>query len=688
MLKDLENLKPIYQSFDDDFDGDFMIPCYKESISLERGSGFFSLKSLILSFDGLLKFIKNGGNIHLVCNPKLSVEDISLIDASLSLENALSLKLIQVIENDDVSKDDLDKLDVICNLISLHRLEIKVAYMPGGIYHEKTGIFTDTAGNRIYFCGSNNATVQANLYNYESFHVTLSWYDNLNEISIAKDHFDKLWNNKIPQLKVLDFPDAVKNKLFKDYKRSDSLEEAIRKYISSHSDKSNNKKKLYDFQERAINQFMDRNGCSFYEMATGTGKTYTAIKTIRKLEESLKGKLYTIILVPQIDLQAQWLESLNEEGYNNVYLMGGTSGNTEMAISDSIISYYNGDENVVCIAIFDTFFDKVYKRCQNIRELFVIVDEAHNLNSQQVQKLPSNSKYRLGLSATIERHSQIETQLILDYFLKDGLHPFYYGIEEAIKNKFLSHYEYHPIYVNLTQDEFSLYKSKTKAIALEMSKKEKDRDLENLNKLRRDRSLIVKKANNKLLKLQEMMAQDYDFVNSVVYCGQGKIEEESIIEKVTKVLDDSGLDVSTFTSKTENRPGVLYAFETGYYDTLVAIKCFDEGVDVPKLDKIYIMASDTSKRQTVQRRGRVLRKCAETNKTIAYIYDMIALPPSFIPATEIGTHSLIINEFRRVLEYNRLANNKKENENNFHLIFDDYNITTEDLDNYGEEELD
>jgi len=685
MLKDIETLKPTYRSFADDFDNDFLSPCYRESIKLDRGSGYFSLKSLLLSFDGLLKFIKNGGVIRLICNPELSIEDIALIDASINLKDTVISKLLKQIDIDniDITEHQIDKLDVICNLISTERLTIKIAYMPGGIYHEKVGVFTDYNGDKVYFCGSNNATVQANIHNYESFHVTFSWFDQMGEIRDAESNFEKLWNNEIPQLEVIDFPEAVRNKMFDNYKRSDTLENAIQKCIRSSSNLKS-KKQLYDFQEAAIRQFFDRGGHSFYEMATGTGKTFTSIKTIEKLQDEEVDNLYTMILVPQIDLQKQWLDALQNEGFDNVYLMGGISGNTDAAISDSVISFFNGKKNVTCISVYDTFFDKVYRRCSNITNMFIVVDEAHNLNPQQLKKIPP-SKYKLGLSATIQRHSKVETQQILDYFLLEGETPFYYGIEDAIEHKFLSQYEYYPIYVNLTQDEFDSYKAKTKAIASEMAKKEKERDLENLERLRRERSLIVKKASNKLLKLQEMTLCDYDFVNSVVYCGQGKVEEESIIDKVVKILNDTGLDISTFTSKTQNRPDVLYAFETGYYDTLVAIRCFDEGVDVPKLDKIYIMASDTSLRQTVQRRGRVLRKCAETNKTIAFIYDMIAIPPDYVSPSEMGARSLVVNEFRRVLEYNRLANNKEYNDNQFRAIFNQYDITEEDFNDDEEE---
>jgi superfamily II DNA or RNA helicase len=270
----------------------------------------------------------------------------------------------------------------------------------------------------------------------------------------------------------------------------------------------------------------------------------------------------------------------------------------------------------------------------------------------------------------------------LDFFANGDTKnkPFYYGLEDAIENNFLSHYNYYPIKVRLEEDEFERYQRKTLLIATEMGKKESDRDYDLLNKTRTERSLIIKKATNKLDKLREMTIDNYDFVNSVVYCGQGKDHEEPIIDSVTKILYEADLSVHTFTSKTEDRPRVLEEFERGYFDTLVAIKCFDEGVDVPKLDKIYIMASDTALRQTVQRRGRVLRKCKESGKTVGFIYDMVAFPPRGY-YTEMGAKSLVVNELRRVQEYMRLADNKAEGNEFLAKAYEMYSITESDFSN-------
>lgn len=669
--------KKLYRTYKDNIERDFYVPSFSESIILDRAAGYFSLNSLALSIDGLIRFIQNNGHMRLMCSPDLSQADAELIDLCVSLDNErVTRSMIETVTNTQLSDEEAYQMDIICNMITERRLEIKIAYMPLGIYHEKFGIFKDEAGNTVYFNGSMNETKRALKYNHESIVVESSWKVSPEEslCSSEEENFQCLWDGQDDDIVTMDFPEAVKENILNIYKRSDSLRDAINNYICH---KSSGKKSLYPYQEQAIKEFCQNGYRHFYEMATGTGKTYTSVKTIQRLALECEEKLFIVICVPQIDLQVQWAKALNDEGYNDLYLFGGNGNPYDINISKALIAYNTEDENVICVAVYDTFFAKMYSRIRNIDNMFLIVDEAHNLTPGNLKTLSGlDPQYRLGLSATIQRHCEDESNAIVEFFTPGK--TFYYGIEDAIENNFLSHYEYYPIFVRLTEDENEKFNYKTKLLAQELNKKEPDEDV--ITKLRRDRSLILKQASEKINKLDEMAHGDYNFVNSVVYCGQGTDDEgESIIDSVTKILSRNKLVVSQFTSKTQDRKRVLYEFENGYFDTLAAIRCFDEGVDVPKLDKIYIMASDSALRQTVQRRGRVLRKCKESGKTIAYIYDMVVLP-----ATAMGTYncsSLLNIELLRAREYNRLANNKDANENIFKNIENEYHITiNEDID--------
>jgi superfamily II DNA or RNA helicase len=674
--------KPIYRTHKDSIDKDFYIPCFTESVELYRAVGFFSLHSLTLSIDGLIHFVEKHGKINLICNPDLSMTDVKIIDACINIdENTVIESLLRSILGCQITDKEIRKLDVICNMIAERKLEIKVAYQPLGIFHEKFGIFVDENKNMIYFNGSLNETTSAFLLNQESITVNCSW-KNEEVCQFIKDelhYFNNLWEGREESVVIIDFPEAAKNQLLKCYKKSESLEEAINAYIIFRN--GGKKKELYPYQEKAINEFCDNGYQHFYEMATGTGKTFTSVKTIKRLKKERKEKKFVVVCVPQIDLQVQWEAALREEGYDKIYLFGGSGSSFEKTLAEAKIDYYTDEDDVICVAVYDTFFSKMYSELHKITPLFIIVDEAHNLTKGNLSALVKlNPQFKLGLSATIQRFSESESEEIVRFFTTGD--TFYYGIEDAIDNDFLSKYEYHPIFVRLTEEENERFQLKSKLLAQELNKKEPDSEV--IDKLRRERSLILKQASGKIEKLRELAEEGYNFVNSVVYCGQGKDDEgELIIDSVTRTLYDNGLVVSQFTSRTLNRKRVLYEFEQGYFDTLVAIKCFDEGVDVPKLDKIYIMASDSALRQTVQRRGRVLRKCKESGKTIAYIYDMVVLPA--VEAGTYGSDGLLKIELARAKEYNRLALNMDANEMKFSDIEKTYHIIINEPQEYESE---
>lgn len=667
--------KTIYRNLFDDFNKEFLIPSYRESTNALRASGFFTLESLIISSEGLLEFIKNKGKLKIICSPVLSSEDIENIKNGQSIsESEVIRSLLDVIDSSN-NFDELSslKLNLFCNLIASNIIELKIAFTPNGLYHEKFGLFLDDNGDGVYFNGSSNSTKSGMINNTESFLTYTSWDGHGSLIEQEKDYFDKLWNDSLEKVKTLSFPDVVKNRLFEKYKTTQTTDEAVFNLVRKLSGKK--VKTLWEFQEKAIDEFVTNGYAHFYEMATGTGKTFTTIRTIKKVAQ-LEKKVFAVILVPQIDLQNQWILSLKDDGIEQVFPIGGIALKNEQEFSEAIIQYNLYGDIVVCVAVYDTFFDKYYSRISTIENLFIIVDEAHNLTPNYFNKLPTSPTFKLGLSATIERWSKEETNNIKNYFT-NGKSTFYYGIQDAIDAKFLAPYEYYPIFVNLDDDDFAKFKIKTKQLAQRINSEDKDE--EEIQRIRTERSLIIKKASCKLKKLNEMVDDSvYDFKNSVVYCGMGKENEESIIDNVTKILSrNDKYVVSQYTSKTENRIQVLYEFENGYFDTLVAIKCFDEGVDVPKLDKIYILASDASKRQTVQRRGRVLRQCKETNKEIAYIYDIVVLPPVG-EYDGTGISALLSTEFIRVAEYASLCSNKLVNKT-INNTLKTYNYTLEEL---------
>lgn len=684
-LSDLK-LKKIYRTKQDNVTDDFLIPALKESYTYDRGSGFFTLDSLANIADGLIPFIQHGGVVRVVTSVQLSDADVAIINNGLQLQQTTVIeKIHQKIEEDIENEDTLMKLDFITNLIAAGILTIKIAYLPDGIYHEKIGVMTDKDGGKLYFSGSNNATVSGLNKNWETIMLLTSWWGDEEEIKEQQAYFDHLWANDLEGLEVMPFPEAEQKNLIRKYKVSSDVRAAIQR-LQNKSKKRTKKKDLYDYQKIAVRQFLDNDGNHFYEMATGTGKTFTAIKSIIALHEQ-KEQLSAVVIVPQIDLQAQWAAAFEEEGIKPLLLGGYANANeTKYNFGAFIINSLSDNKLNVVIATYDTFFAKFIKQCAPIgKQAVFVVDEAHNLSPNQIRQLPNSFVYRLGLSATPERYSQQESDKIVNYFTRGKIETYKYTIDEAIENGFLSHYMYTPVFVNISDSDFISYQNYTKQVIVALNQEPVDEVL--VKDILTKRSSVIKKSNSKLEKLEDMVrsqnGKKYNFKNSVVYCGHGKDYETegSIIDSVTRILALEGhYSVSQFTSHTADRARVLREFEDENYDVLVAIKCFDEGVDVPKLDKIYIMASDALSRQTIQRRGRVLRTCTEMGKRIAYIYDFVALPP--ISVTDgIGVSNLVVNEMKRAKEYARLADNKDDIMEEMISIMKMYGVNEEDLEN-------
>lgn len=693
-LKDIK-VKIHYKSEEDDIVGSLIIPTLKEASIYNRGVGYFTIDAILNYAEGLIGLLDNGGEMNLIASPMLKESDVEVIKKGYEITESIVVeRLIEQLKTFD-SLIDKAKLDIISNLIAINKINIKIAFCPKGIYHEKIGTIEDIHGDYLAIDGSLNETYSAMYRNIESVSVFKSWIDGVNEYAVEiRDTFYGVWNNTRNNITVISFPDAVKQSFIEKYKTSKDIEIAIENYLrlkgeyvtTSTDDILRKNKSLYDYQEKAICEFVENGYRHFFEMATGTGKTFTAVSALKRLFNDL-GKVFVVILVPQIDLQVQWLNELNEAGIENIYGIGGNidSSNWEYDFDSSLIDFNAEDKPVIYVAIYDSFFSKLVNKISKIRKIAIVIDEAHNLSNNQINKLPVNASYRLGLSATPEKHNIEETERIIRYFIDNGKSTFKFTIEEAIERGFLSKYKYYPLFLELNDEEFVNYVNISKKIAILQNQEPKDYD--SINKAMNERSLIVKKAENKISKLLELINDGYNFKNSVIYCGQGKLgdKDERMIDLVTRVMNENGkYCISTFTSETPDRKAVIDEFRRGFFDVLIAIRCFDEGVDVPQLDKIYIMSSDSLLRQTIQRRGRVLRKCKESGKTIAYIYDMVVLPPSGLEKM-VSARALVRNEFIRVKEYLRLAINKEDFEKEIHDIEILYSIDEEDY--YGNKEL-
>lgn len=253
---------------------------------------------------------------------------------------------------------------------------------------------------------------------------------------------------------------------------------------------------------------------------------------------------------------------------------------------------------------------------------------------------------RLGLSATPDRWwDEYGTERLRQYF---GDTIFEYDLEEAISNNHLVEYKYNPIIADLSEDEQDYYNYLTKKLSFLLNLKNPDqKEILKINIRRSD--VISKACHKKKLLYDKLKESNLDEINhTLIYCGRGEINE------VTKELSEIGLRVHRFnhTLSRSERERILRSFENGDIQVLVAIKCLDEGVDVPNIRKAYFISSTSNPREFIQRRGRILRK--SPGKTIAEIYDFIVLPQTHDKDLFI---SIAEKELPRFAEFSRYAIN-------------------------------
>lgn len=693
MLRDID-FKRSYRSNVDCMINDFYLPIFENAITYKRAVGYFTISSLINTAQGLSKFIKSGGTIKIVASPKLDSEDIKTISLGYRMkEDVIVDSMIREISNLESEQDKM-KLNYIATLIADNRLEIKIAVMEDyGAYHEKFGIVEDINGDKIVFTGSMNETNFGQRSNFESFVLFKSWEssESLEYVDEYEENFVKLWENKTNKLEVLNFPQAVKNKILEYRNDVISFEEKLENTDSDQQLMDTEYPEMpswfnpRNYQIEAITNWRNNDFKGLLTMATGTGKTLTGLYGVTELWKSLH-KLVTIIVCPYQHLVEQWAEDVRE--FNIFPLLCYSKYNwREMLYRKINMINFGTIDNFTVLITNDTFSKK---ETQDLiskinAPILLIVDEAHNAGTESMKNsLDNKYLYRLGLSATPSRFRDEEnTNFIFDFF---GGEVFSFDLERAISEGFLTKYYYFPIKIYLTEEEQAEYDELTHKIAKNLrdvnGKKVPNEYAEMLLIMR---SKIIAGASNKLVKLREIMKNYRNKNNILVYCGSSKTlddgfdEKERQIEKVCKILgNELDMSISKFTSEEspEDRKEIIDMFSDGQtLQAIVAIKCLDEGVNIPAIQHAFILASSTNPKEFIQRRGRVLR--TYKGKDFAYIYDFITLPYTTESDEEKNGVGLVKTELLRVEEFVSLAENKEDGQQFIAELREAYNVESE-----------
>ncbi|MDJ0725341.1 MAG: DNA phosphorothioation system restriction enzyme [Prochloraceae cyanobacterium] len=438
---------------------------------------------------------------------------------------------------------------------------------------------------------------------------------------------------------------------------------------------------LRNYQAQAVISWFKNKGRGTLKMATGSGKTITALAIATELYQKI-GLKAIIVICPYRHLVAQWSQECQKfnleaiAAFESVY-------NWQSQLSDRLYSLISGDRSFVTVITTNSTF--ITPGFQSQIKYFpdktlIIGDEAHNLGSARlIESLPRQIGLRLALSATPERYYDDDgTDFIFDYF-GPILEPDF-SLADAINAKALVPYLYYPILVEFTPSESFAYAKLTKKIGWALNNRDRNVGANTaVTSLLVQRSRLIAGAKNKLHALRQLMSDRLDTTHTLFYCGDARVEYDSSyvrqIDAVTRILGiELGYRINTYTAETPllEREILQNQFETGQLQGLVSIRCLDEGVDIPAIKNAVILASTGNPRQFIQRRGRILRP--HPGKDRATLFDAIVLPPELDRNTWEVERNLLRKELKRFIEFADLAENAAEAKNILLSLQDRYSL--------------
>jgi superfamily II DNA or RNA helicase len=625
----IRGLSSHYRSGASSLGKDFFAPCLRYCTLYRRAVGYFSSKALIAWLEALPRFVTEAVAIHLLISPELSDEDRKALERAMDEEERHKLRQIaadrlvrEIVEGSPVPDDTQVRLRLFAWMVANNHLILRFAFPEHieqpGIFHEKIGIFQFPWGDRVAFTGSANETEHGYQRNYESIDVYRSWIPADEErVRIKLEQFEEAWTARAVGLKVLPLspesaalirskaPDEKPSRIPENGFNSSAGREKLASYEKAQSDRR------WRHQDEAVAEFLEvKHGV--LEMATGTGKTRTAIKALTALDE--QGQIDGIIISTDgTDLLDQWRTEIEPwaikrpkpyrvlRHYAQHHELGEFALNPNRAIivvsREQLASLFNRLES-------------------DIKERLIIIhDEVHGLGSPSLQaELAGQHQtfgYRLGLSATPEReYDQEGTKFIFDEI---GDVFFQFGLKEAIERGILCEFDYIPLTYPLTNnDRYRLRQVYAKRAA----RQQEGRPLTE-RELWTELARVYKTAEKKPEVFAEFLKTNPQVIESAILF----VEDRAYGEPILETLHDYTHRYRTYYAKDDRRN--LLEFAKGNIDCLITCHRISQGIDIRNLKNVILFSSARAKLETVQRIGRCLRSDPQAPNKRATIVDFV-----------------------------------------------------------------
>ena len=691
----IAKLKPSYDSgFGDNLGKEFYSPCLENCREYRRMTGEFRSSVIFDWGKALLKILDNDDDkciVKIIANPSLNQFDAETLKKTLNdkdetdhfddiYENAKSL-----VNQDLDKKDEREvKLKIFAYLIYKKKLILKFAFpnhVPRpGMFHVKKGIFYFEEGLKVGFNGGPNESHGGHELNIEGIDVYTNLDGNNAHIEDSEMKFDLAWNDKAPGFKTKPLSKKILDKIKieapntrqelnqiikKAYdKKKDTLgdlldEKQIKKLkeLSSPIITENNIKedylevteKKWEFQKKAREIFIEKKW-GLLEMATGTGKTRTALSIATQLiNEKRINKI--IVQMKGTDLIRQWRQNIDQwtrskisESINVLEL---SSDKNEL---DSFLLGFNLSEVDLLLirqSNLPVLLDKLSEK--NLNKTLIIHDEVHDLFaeqiSQQVIGKQDNFGFKLGLSATIREPFNTEREKTLFKEIQGGGDQpiFSYNLIQAIKDGVLVESNLIPLPYKLYEDEkakiksaYTRYKSRMDEGWLK-HKAEAQRNIE-ISDVRKNARNKLEVFENNINFLKEKLRRSFVFADETDY---GKDILNFLIPHI---------NVKTHFQDADKKN--LENFSNNKIDCIINVLKLSQGIDIQNLNTIVLFATPTG-RQFIQRIGRVLRKDKDNPNKKAIIVD-------FFDEDDLKNENEESSDYRRYLELKEITEARYE----------------------------
>ena len=358
--------------------------------------------------------------------------------------------------------------------------------------------------------------------------------------------------------------------------------------------------KLREWQETAFPLWWNRKR-GIVKVVTGGGKTVFAIYCLKQyLEENPNNSI--LIVVPSIVLLDQWYEGLLQSyDANQLSLNGGGEHLEELSMIT--ISTIDSVKNII-----DKF---------DASQTLLIVDECHKIGTEKRgETLTNNWHATLGLSATPERDYDDNFYIIIKKILGDII--FDYDYIDAREDEVIVNFKLLYAYAAMTPEEEDEYKKFTKSI----QRRAATIGGNNMNDyplkmMIFNRARMVKNSKNRIPFGIELL-QKYKRDSWIVFT-----ENKKQAKEFNAIINTKGYQSAIYNTDLDasEREENLNNFKSGNLNVLVSCTALDEGFDMPEADGAMILSASSSKRQRIQRMGRVLRITAnKQNALIVTVY--------------------------------------------------------------------